>query len=93
MHSMQGYADAWIVCEESCGQCIVCSVVPNPWAVSSTARERYSSPSTGRFGSAIKVAGLSTKAGKTSDPVCQTNPGRRLSPDVNPGVRSRRPAK
>ncbi len=25
MHSMQGYADAWIVCEESCGQCIVCS--------------------------------------------------------------------
>ncbi len=24
MHSMQGYADAWIVCEESCGQCIVC---------------------------------------------------------------------
>ncbi len=25
MHSMQGYADAWILCEESCGQCIVCS--------------------------------------------------------------------
>ncbi len=25
MHSMQGYANAWIVCEESCVQCIVCS--------------------------------------------------------------------
>ncbi len=25
MHSMQGYADAWILSEESCGQCIVCS--------------------------------------------------------------------
>ncbi len=25
MHSMQGYADEWILCEESCGQCIVCS--------------------------------------------------------------------
>ncbi len=31
MHSMQGYADAWIVCEESCGQCISMQGYADAW--------------------------------------------------------------